>query len=547
MRGRQTSVVANPVLVGAVTVLVVVVAVFLAYNANDGLPFVPTQTLYAELPDGAEVVPGVEVREGGYRIGSVQDMSAQRLRTGRVGAVLQLKLDDSAGPFPRDSSVIIRPRSPLALKIVQFERGRSREMFEDGEQIPVEQSRIQTDLDELYSLYDAPTRRGVRQNLVGYGGALTGRGTDLHATIRLLPGLFDVLAPVMSNLADPATDLEGFFGELGDAARIVAPVSREFARSFGYQADTFDAISRDPDALRDTISKGPPTMDDSISSFRVQRPFLRDTTLLSRDLNAATRDLRAALPPLNRALEVGAPVTRRSVALQDEVGRTMAELRDLAAAPTTNGAIRGLTATVTTLQPQLRFLGPYVTVCNYWNIFWTFVAEHFTAPDPSGSAQRVLLNGGDDQDDDVSSSMGANEYATGRNVVKPGGIKEYTHNNIAGGNALASGPTGPDGSADCTAGQQGYSYSANNRDDTPDRFYRRTVVDQLNDLFFDRPKGSTFNKFDKRGRGFGRNRPRVPEGQTFTDIPGGRAILTDHDKRVLEFRRSRGGDRGAGR
>ena len=37
----RASIVANPVLVGAVTTLVVIVAVFLAYNANNGLPFVP--------------------------------------------------------------------------------------------------------------------------------------------------------------------------------------------------------------------------------------------------------------------------------------------------------------------------------------------------------------------------------------------------------------------------------------------------------------------------------------------------------------------------
>src|SRR3712207_6752786 len=62
---RATSIVANPVLVGAVTTLVVVVAVFLAYNANNGLPFVPTTSLYAELPNGAELTKGVEIREGG--------------------------------------------------------------------------------------------------------------------------------------------------------------------------------------------------------------------------------------------------------------------------------------------------------------------------------------------------------------------------------------------------------------------------------------------------------------------------------------------------
>src|SRR4051794_36098878 len=122
--------------------------------------------------------------------------------------------------------------------------------------------------------------------------------------------------------------------------------------------------------------------------------------------------------------------------------------------PTTNGAVRGLTATVDTLQPQLRYLGPYITVCNYWNIFWTFTAEHFSAPDPTGGAQRTLLNGGDRQDDSVASTLGANEYATGRNVQPPGGIKQYVHTNTAGGDAIKA-----NGDADCTPGQQGYSYS----------------------------------------------------------------------------------------
>ena len=42
-RGRATaSLVASPVLVGAVTVLISIIAVLIAYNANPGLPFVPT-------------------------------------------------------------------------------------------------------------------------------------------------------------------------------------------------------------------------------------------------------------------------------------------------------------------------------------------------------------------------------------------------------------------------------------------------------------------------------------------------------------------------
>jgi ABC-type transporter Mla subunit MlaD len=530
MRRGTGSIVANPVLVGAVTVLVVVVAVFLAYNANNGLPFVPSRTIFVELPDGAEVNKGVEVREGGFRIGVVEDLKPGRLRNGDVGAILQLKLDETAGPFPRDSKVLVRPRAPLALKIIEFDRGTAKAELPDGGKIPVDQTDIATDLDELYNVYDAPTREGTERQLTGFGTAFIGRGTDLSATIRDLPEFLKFLEPVMANLADERTELPNFFRQLGRFTRITAPVAEEWAHSFTAQADTFDAISRDPQALKDTISKSPPTMDASIESFQVQRPFLRDTAAMSADLDAAARELRLALPDINRAIEVGTPVTRRSVELNDELEAVMVELRDLVTTPTTNGAIRGLTATVTTLQPQLRYLGPYVVGCNYWNIFWTVVAEHFSAPNPTGQSQRVLLNSGDSQNDQVT-SFGANEPANGKDA-RPGAgdaniIRQYNHYNAYGANAIV-----PDGRLDCSPGQQGYPYSANRANDD---YYKRTVYDQLLWKFpGEAPvKGGTYTKFDRNARGTGQRPPRLPEGMTFTSIPGGRAAQTDYDKEFL--------------
>ena len=64
----------NPVLVGAVTVLVILVAVFLAYNANNGLPFVSTYNLKARVPNAQALVKGNEVRIGGARVGVVKSV-----------------------------------------------------------------------------------------------------------------------------------------------------------------------------------------------------------------------------------------------------------------------------------------------------------------------------------------------------------------------------------------------------------------------------------------------------------------------------------------
>ncbi|HVE68690.1 MAG TPA: MlaD family protein, partial [Solirubrobacteraceae bacterium] len=307
MRRGQGSIVANPVLVGAVTTLVTVVAVFLAYNANNGLPFVPTRQINVDVSSGSNLVRGNEVREGGFRIGVVETIEAVTLRDGRTVSRLRLKLDKKVGDVPADTRVVVRPRSALGLKYIALERGRSKRNLQDGDTIPITQTNVPVQFDDVFKIFDDPTRQASQENLGIFGNAFTGRGVDLNATIGELPETFRYLAPVARNLADPRTNIGRFFRELGDTARVIAPVAGVNAQLFTDMAITFEAISRDPAALEATIAKSPPTLDEAIRSFRVQRPFLRETAEFSEDLRGATRELRGALPIINPALEEGTP------------------------------------------------------------------------------------------------------------------------------------------------------------------------------------------------------------------------------------------------
>jgi ABC-type transporter Mla subunit MlaD len=120
MRRGSASIAANPVLIGAATTLVVIVAVFLAYNANSGLPFVPTYELKTRVPNAANLVKGNDVRIGGTRVGAVTDITPVTAKDGSVSAELTLKLETAVKPLPVDSTVLIRPRSALGLKYVEI-------------------------------------------------------------------------------------------------------------------------------------------------------------------------------------------------------------------------------------------------------------------------------------------------------------------------------------------------------------------------------------------------------------------------------------------
>jgi virulence factor Mce-like protein len=481
----------NPVLIGAVTLLVTVVATFLAYNANNGLPFVPTTTVKVRVANGANLVKGNEVRSGGTRVGIVSDLRPVRLDDGSTGAEVTLELGKEHGKIARDSTLRIRPRSALGQKYVELTSGTSAEMLRDGDTIPVSQSSFSTELDQVQSMFDEPTRKASQGNLQGFGDAFAGRGGDVGRTLEELPPLLRSLEPVMHNLADPQTDLDGFVRELADAARIVAPVSKQNAALFTSMADTFEALGRDEQALKAFIAKSPSTLDVGTESFRVQQPFLDDLTAFSKDFSGATHELRGALPPVNRAVEIGTPVLVRSDTLNDEVRKTLDTVKDVAEAPGTNAALRGLTATVTTLNPQMRFYGPYVTVCNSWNYFFTYLAEHFSEPDTTGSAQRALVNTTGQQQNSLG-SMGAAEPANGKGVIE--GTPQYGQDQPYGA------AIGPDGSADCEAGQRGFV-------ERQARFFPEQYK-IARDPRSAGLQGPTFA-----------GRARVPEGQTFTAEP----------------------------
>src|SRR3954453_23043332 len=103
MGGRESraSVIASPVLVGAVTVLIVIVGVYLAYNANKGLPFVATYDLKAEVPNGQKLIEGNEIRLGGFRVGVVDKMEPETVTVNgqtKTIALVEMKLDKAVNP-----------------------------------------------------------------------------------------------------------------------------------------------------------------------------------------------------------------------------------------------------------------------------------------------------------------------------------------------------------------------------------------------------------------------------------------------------------------
>ena len=393
MRRGSASIAANPVLIGAATTLVVLVAVFLAYNANAGLPFVPRYQLRADVPNAGNLVVGNDVRIGGTRVGTVDKIDpVVDPRTGAVSARLTLKLETTVKPLPVDSAVIVRPRSALGLKYVQIARGRSARGFRDGATIPLRQATPQpVELDEVLNTFDDRTRAAGRTNIDEFGAAFAGRGSDLNRAIEDLNPLLLNLVPVMRNLSDPGTGLARTVRALGRTAAIVAPVAETQATLVRNLDTTFAALARVAGPLQQTIQGGPPALDAAIRDLPATRPFLANTQGLFADLRPGAAALRTAAPALADALQIGTPVLRRSQQLSARLEPTFRSVQRLAEDPLVALGVRDLTKTARILNPTLATLTPVQTVCNYITLWFRNVASLLSEGGSNGTTQRFII------------------------------------------------------------------------------------------------------------------------------------------------------------
>jgi ABC-type transporter Mla subunit MlaD len=382
MRNRSgiQGVASSPVIVGTVTVLVVIVAVFLAYNANNGLPFVSTYNLKARVPNATALVKGNEVRIGGSRVGVVKEVKPVQLSNGRVAAELDLSLDKSAEPIPANSTMIIRPKSPLGLKYLQIVPGDSSKGLEAGETIPLSAARPEpVDIDQFFDMFDEKTRTAIQRNNAGFGDAFAGRGPQINEAFGALRNLAEHSQPVLRTLVDPSTNFGQFWEALEDLSATVAPVAETQASMFVALDRTFAAFARvSRPFIQETIVKGPPTLDAVTADLPALRPFFRDSGRFFTALKPGARALGETSPTINAALRAGIPALNRSPSLFAQLNPTAEAILDFQAEP---GVFNGLDLLIDTnevLAPAIKFIAPAQTKCNYFALVFRNLADAFS-------------------------------------------------------------------------------------------------------------------------------------------------------------------------
>jgi virulence factor Mce-like protein len=387
---RRQGVADNPVLVGAGAVLVILVMVLLSYNANSGLPFVPTYDITADVPNGAALVKGNDVRIGGARVGTVVKITAERedepaTDEERYYAQVSLKLDKNIGPIPANSTIEVRPKSTIGLKYVELTLGNSEETIPNGGNLPLSQATTAVEFEDLLNTFDERVREGNRRSLDQFGNAFAGRGADLNYAFGQIAPLFENLEPVARVVGDKDTQLARFI-------RVLARVATDYAATGenGYtvwvNADrTFAAFAAASRGIQESLEEAPSTIRVVTETFPAERKYFAQLTDTIERFQPGAPYLPQVASNLASITRNGPRAMNHLYRLSPQFDTTLTKLGTFAADSQVRLGLNGLINFVADTKQPLEHITPAQTKCNYFGIFARNLASAVSSRDDGTS------------------------------------------------------------------------------------------------------------------------------------------------------------------
>lgn len=339
----------NPILVGTITILVIVVAVYLSYIAENGLPFVPTYNINLDVANAAELVKNADVRIGGARVGQVLTISPEPATKSwphpfaRLGVALEKGLE----PLPADTRYQVRLASVLGGKYVEIIPGHAAGPgLADGGTFTLSTNPRRNhsvpfvDLDTAFATFGPKTQRGLRSAVSDFGDAAAGRGTQFNDTIYALDRLLGPLDNLLALFASPRTHLSQLIGGLAATTGALAPVAPTITSLLSDGATTFAALQRS--ALGSAIDQSPPTEALATTVLSNARPVLRDAASIVEALKPGAALLPLASQRLDQIITGATPVFRQAPTVARALQSAVVAVDALATDPASTQTFRVL-------------------------------------------------------------------------------------------------------------------------------------------------------------------------------------------------------------
>ena len=354
----------------------------------------------ARFQSAGQLVKGNRVQVAGRPVGTVEGIEL----TADGAAEVRLRIEDDVAPLRRGTRAAIRTASlsGVANRYVDLEMpaGERQATLEDGGVIGLDETTTAVDLDQLFSLFDRRTRKGLRNVIRGFGATYEGQAKEANAGFEYLNPSVVATRRLFEELTYDQRSLESFLVSNSKLLTDVADRRESVTQLVDRLATTLGAIGRERGALRTAIQRLPPFMRRANTTFLNLRATLRDLDPLVAESKPITPKLRRTLADLRPFARDAAPTfrdlsttVRRPGKANDliELAESTLPFRDVTTRPGTYigkerpGSFATAIRSLRSQTRQFAYQRPYAVDLTGW--FDDF--SHSGIYDANGSASRV--------------------------------------------------------------------------------------------------------------------------------------------------------------
>jgi phospholipid/cholesterol/gamma-HCH transport system substrate-binding protein len=330
----------RPLALGAL-LLAVVIVLLLVLGGSGG------STYKIEFAEADQLVRGDQVQVGGVPVGSITNIDLTR----DYKALVTIHVNG----FKLHEGTIAEVRTPslssVANRYISLDLGpNNRPEITPGSILPVTATKSQTDLDQLFNIFNPKTREGLRNVIRGFGEQYAGAGRALGGATEYFPPAIAATDHFFAELVRDQPVFTSFLVETGKALETIgarhealselienanktfeaigseqtnlAHGLRELPRAFRQGNTTFRELPATFSALKELVDASKPTSKPLTTLFqRLHGLVTTATTPVSEFAEAFSKpgtnndltDYVRALPSLARALQTATPVAVTSL------------------------------------------------------------------------------------------------------------------------------------------------------------------------------------------------------------------------------------------
>ncbi|HTB49653.1 MAG TPA: MlaD family protein [Solirubrobacteraceae bacterium] len=265
----------NTVRILAVAAIAAVVAIVLVLVLAGG----GSATYYLIFPEAGQLVRGDQVQVGGVPVGSIKNITLLHNYEVRI----TINVESSLVPLHKGTTAEIRvpSLSSVANRYIALSPGPNNSAsLPSGSTLPITSTHGVVDLDQLFSIFNAKTRKGLQQFIQGSAEQYSGVAPQLQVDARYFPPALAALDHVLAELGGDQEIFSNFLVETAKTTTVLAGRSQELTELISHADTAFGAIGSQQANLTAGLKALPATFKQGNRAFETLPATLADLTKL---------------------------------------------------------------------------------------------------------------------------------------------------------------------------------------------------------------------------------------------------------------------------